>query len=364
MGKRIGLLTLPLNTNFGGIIQAVSLSETLRQRGHEVVLMDRRRPVQGWQRLAMPILSAIPFQNIRGFRGMERARRLHRSFIQAHFDGRTPVLRSSAEMRRAAAEAGLEAVVVGSDQVWRLSYLHPAAVSDFFLGFLAEGGPRRIAYAASFGVGTWDYPDRTAEVADLLGKFDALSVREASGVTLCREQFGRADCAHVLDPTLLIAPEFHHRLAATVPVAPAVAGRRSALFYMLDNPAIRQAALAALGPGYAETGLSLGDSDKVTLPHWLSGFRDADFVVTDSFHGTIFSIVFRKPFLSIVNQARGADRFTSLLGRLGLQDRMVSEDSAEDLAALIARPIDFDAVHARLNDLRQDSAAFLDQALA
>lgn len=365
MGKRIGLLTLPLNANFGGIIQAVSLSEALRRDGHEVVLLNRRRPVSRWQKLAMPVLAALPGQNIRGFRAMEQARQLQRGFIDKHFDDRSAVLRSPEQMRAALEAQNLDAVIVGSDQVWRLSYIHPEAVGDFFLGFVPDG-VRRISYAASFGVGTWDYPERTAEVADLLRRFDAVSVRERSGVGICASTFGRMDARHVLDPTLLVTSDFHRAMAQSLPsgTAPVGSGRHNALFYMLDNPEIRHATLAALGPDYAETEILLSDSATISVPQWLRSFHEADFVVTDSFHGTIFAIVFRKPFLSIVNQARGTERFSSLLTMLGLEDRMIAQNVAEDLNARIAEPIDFDAVYQRLEVFRQGSASFLQEALS
>ncbi|PTV94944.1 polysaccharide pyruvyl transferase [Rhodobacter aestuarii] len=364
MGRRIGLLTLPLHANFGGIIQAVSLSAALRERGHKVFLLDRRRPAHHWQRLVMRVLAVLPGQNIGGFRARSRMLGLHRNFIESHIDGRSGICRSSAEMRRATASLKLDAVVVGSDQVWRLAYMHPDAVADYFLGFIADKPTRRIAYAASFGVGSWDYPDRTEEIAPLLAKFDAVSVRETSGMTICDAVFGRGDVAHVLDPTLLIEPAFHHRLCSDIPVASCPDGPRTAFFYMLDNPDIRTAALSALGPDYAAAELTLNDGHTVTLPQWVSRFRDADFVVTDSFHGTVFAIIFRKPFLSVVNHGRGADRFTSLLGQLGLEDRLISQANSIDISALIAQSIDYDDIHRRLDDLRRHSAAFLEKALA
>lgn len=363
MGKRIGLLTLPFHANFGGIIQAVSLSEALRQRGHKVFILDRRRPAHHWQRLAMRVLAVLPGQNIGGFRARRRMQNVHRDFIESHFDGRSAICRSSAEMRRATALLKVDAVVVGSDQVWRLAYMHPDAVADFFLGFITDNRTRRISYAASFGVGSWEYPGRTEEIAPLLGKFEAVSVREASGVTICKEVFGRDDAAHVLDPTLLIEPAFHHRLCSDIAVPPRTDGRRTAFFYMLDNPDIRSAALSALGSDYAAAELTLKDGHTVTLPQWVSRFRDAEFVVTDSFHGTVFAIIFRKPFLSVVNHGRGADRFTSLLGQLGLEDRLIAPDNTTEIEALVARPIDYDEVHRRLADLRRDSAEFLERAL-
>ena len=363
MTKRIGLLTLPLNSNFGGIIQALSLSEAMRKMGYEVVLLDRRRPIARWQRLVLPLLAILPFQNIRGFRGMERARRFHRAIIDRHFDGRSAVLRSSEDMRVAAAAEKLDAVVVGSDQVWRMSYLHPQAVRDFFLGFLPKNGPRRVSYAASFGVGTWQNPERTTEISRLLHHFDAVSVREQSGVEICRETFGRDDAVHVLDPTLLVDTAFHHVLADSTTPPERSPNKRGALFYMLDAPKIQKAALSALGDEYEAMSLSLSDSASISVPQWLSAFKSADFVITDSYHGTIFAIIFRKPFLSIINHSRGAERFTSLLSKIGLDHRLLSDDCTGQLVELIAQPIDYDAVHEKLSSQRDMSVAFLKQAL-
>lgn len=358
MVQKVGLLTLPLNANFGGIIQAVALARWLEGQGREVTLLDRRRPVSPLQGLLLPVLEAIPFQNIRGVRQRELSRKLHRPFIEANFNHRTAVLRSPADMARAVREAGIEAVVVGSDQVWRPDYIHADAVQDFFLGF--EGDFRRISYAASFGVGQWNFPEIVSDTAQNLARFDAVSVREASGVTICRETFWRTDATHVLDPTLLVRPDVYDTIAAP----PAARSDQSVLCYLLDKPAIRAAALDALGSGYREQSLTLADSDSVTLPQWVAAFRDTDFVVTDSYHGTIFSIIFRRPFISIANTERGADRFTSLLGLLGLEDRLIDADAPEHIAGLVERPVDFDAVHERLAELRGASADFLSAALA
>jgi hypothetical protein len=361
MVQNVGLLTLPLNANFGGIIQAVALARWLEGQGKRVTLLDRRRPVSTVQGLLLPVLEAIPFQNIRGVPQRELARKLHRPFINANFAKRTPVLRSPADMARAAKEAGLEAVIVGSDQVWRPDYLHKDAVQDFFLGF--DGDFRRISYAASFGVGQWNFPEMVPDTTRNLARFDAVSVRERSGQEICRETLGRGDAVHVLDPTLLVDPALHADIAAEAGQG-AGQGGKTAFCYLLDKPALRAAALQALGPGYTERAFTLADSDSVTLPHWVAAFRDADFVVTDSYHGTIFSIVFEKPFIAIANVARGADRFTSLLG---LEDRLIDAD-APDAAArsgeLVATPVDFAAVGEKLAAERARSAAFLTEALA
>ena len=72
----------------------------------------------------------------------------------------------------------------------------------------------------------------------------------------------------------------------------------------------------------------------LTVEYWLSSFRDANYVITDSFHGTVFSIIFRKPFISIVNKKRGSDRFVSLLSKFNLMSRIsdTKESAFDDLA--------------------------------
>ena len=85
-----------------------------------------------------------------------------------------------------------------------------------------------------------------------------------------------------------------------------------------------------------------------SVSKWLAGFRDASFVVTDSFHGTVFSIIFNKPFISIANKKRGVSRFTSLLKIFGLENRLIS--SREEISDHLLDGIDFD----RINDIKEE----------
>ena len=105
--------------------------------------------------------------------------------------------------------------------------------------------------------------------------------------------------------------------------------------------------------------------DMLPVEEWLRAFAQADFVVTDSFHGCVFSIIHRKPFIAVANEGRGIDRFTSLLGYLGLQDRLVfsMEDYRQKRSALLA-PIDFAPVAEKLVQAQEASLAFLREALS
>ncbi|MFK4870441.1 polysaccharide pyruvyl transferase family protein [Novosphingobium sp. ZW T3_23] len=362
MVKRIGILTLPLSINFGGIIQAVALSQFLAGKGYEVILLDKRRPASLAQRLALLALERIPFQNIKGIRRTHQTRKLHSEFIDRHIPDRSPIMRTERALSRAVERYGLDAVIVGSDQVWRMDYLQDDGYREFFLSFVKSPAVRRVAYAASFGTGEWPHIDRVPVVSELLQRFHAISVREESGVALCRSTFGVDHSEHVLDPTLLIGQEFYR----TVVAESRERGGRTFLTYLLDAPDRRplvEAVASALPPGYERRSLVLNEDRPPDLPNWLRSFMDADFVMTDSYHGTIFSLVFEKPFIAIANTGRGADRFVSLLKQLGLEHRLISAHEGHRLAGLVSDPVDYAAVRQKIEVRRQASAAFLDRAL-
>ena len=100
------------------------------------------------------------------------------------------------------------------------------------------------------------------------------------------------------------------------------------------------------------------------MSQWLANFADADFVVTDSFHGCVFSIIFGKPFIAIGNAERGLGRFQSLLGELGLNDRLITglSDYQTRNDKLLAT-LNYEPVRARIDKLRQSSLQFLTDSL-
>ena len=95
-----------------------------------------------------------------------------------------------------------------------------------------------------------------------------------------------------------------------------------------------------------------------SIEEWLSSFNDADFIVTDSFHGTVLSIIFEKPFITIINKERGASRFESFLSLLGLSHRMIDNLSDFD-ESLLVNDIDYNSIKHKIEDLREVSIGFL-----
>lgn len=379
---RVGILTLPLHTNYGGILQAYALQTALQRLGHDVCIVNlpvrredrklvwktylkrlaanclfRRKPLRAW-----------PDSAERAVMCRHTGRFVSR-YLRVVPCGSVPELPALTEREK------IEAYVVGSDQVWRPGY--SPDIPAYFLDFVQGRPMRKVAYAASFGVDRWEFtPQLTARCAGLAQGFHALSVREDSAVELCRRYLG-AEALHVPDPTLLLEKEAYEALLPSA-TAGSATGPAQLMAYVLDKSAaktgwIRQIAeskrLEVNSVGAEARFWDVGKKgvERCVAPPvetWLAGFKNAAYVVTDSFHGTVFSILFRKPFVCIVNRSRGATRFTSLLTALGLTDRMVEADAWEGDCPLLDKPVDYDAVEARLKQERNKGYAFLQEALA
>jgi hypothetical protein len=225
---------------------------------------------------------------------------------------------------------------------------------------------RRISYAASFGTDQWADDGKVGQVTRLLGEFDSVSVREDSGVALCGQRFARKDAVHVLDPTLLVERAFHERVIQQLAPGNSAGGLYA---YVLDRSATKQGIIEAVQRAQQLDTMTLAEPETdltgyVNIGQWARRFRDADFVVTDSYHGMIFSIIFEKQFVAIGNAGRGLTRFKSLLAMLGLEDRLCDASVSPAFGAAELEPINYQRVNQRVVELREHSKAFLLGALA
>ncbi|RWR08145.1 polysaccharide pyruvyl transferase family protein [Paenirhodobacter populi] len=362
MARRVGLLTLPLHVNYGGIVQAVALYNFLAGHGKEVTFLSQRPNRKLVQRVVLWALRTVPFQNIQGLRGRYLRRQVHKPFLDRWMPNRTRELLSFSELSRAVTKRRLEAVIVGSDQVWRRSYVPADEFTNYFLDFVGDD-VAKIAYAASFGASEWTESEAlTARISALLARFSKVMLREQSGVEICREKLGRPDAELVLDPTLLMPASFYEPMAAP----PSARAGRDVMKYVLDHAGelagLEARAQEQLGQDSAVHGIHLQQDSGMpaTIPQWLAEFRDAGFVLTDSFHGMAFSIIFRRQFVALVNTKRGADRFVTLARQLGLEDRLIFIGEGTPFPD---QPIDYDKVGARLEERRAACARALLSAL-
>ena len=363
---RIGVVTLPLHTNYGGILQAYALQRVLQDMGHDVVLLDsypqcpRLKPFPLQQlaylkrliwNMRFPRKKVAIFaekESIARFPKKEHIRQFYRQHV-CHVPFPSTTLNPT----------DFDALIVGSDQVWRPIY--SPNIFDAYLSFAKDWNQvKRIAYATSFGTDEWEYTEeQTAVCRGLVQLFDAVSVREESGVALCREHLG-VEASWVLDPTLLVDVKHYmeHIDKVTTSNPPSMC-----FGYILDTSEEKEAIFQhiAKSKGYNMVAFrNVDDSDNGAAPtveEWLKAFHDAEFVFTDSFHGCVFSIIFNKPFVVYGNKERGMARFHSLLAQFGLEDRLIT--TLDDAASIACQSIDWDRVNTRLSELRQNSQEYL-----
>ena len=380
---KIGILTQPLHTNYGGLLQAFALQKYLRDMGHEVLTVDYSRKPRAWlspYRLARRCVAkfvlrrkiALFPKSIQQGVGKNTQR-----FVEENI--RTTKKIWAPARKRDFAEYDFDAFVVGSDQTWRPAY--SPYMPTFFFDFLGEDKKtRRIAYASSFGKDEWEFsPEMTKICTPLAKKFHAISVREDSGVELCENYLG-VSAEHVIDPTMLLSKEAYCAIVGCDEERGFLEKRspEKRLFaYVLDEDSGKKSMISDVA---TQLGLSVEEimpkrealqSGKASYPPvsaWLRGFRDAEFVVTDSFHGCVFSIIFNKPFIAIGNAGRGMSRFHSLLKMFGMEDRLVllkegDEDLEGRILSLVAKKIDWEQINAARAKERSRSHMFLKESL-
>lgn len=367
---RIGILTQPLGHNYGGILQNFALQRVLVEMGHNVLTFDfsalfheKRSLKRDTLDICSYVFKHAVFHPTRKYNRLpwQDDLKFMKNFVRKNIP-LFSCLKSPDE-----GKPKFDAYMVGSDQVWRPIY-NGKALKWMYCDFLPEDSRLPlVAYAASFGVGEWEYtPEQTEMARRNIRRFKAVSVREASGIKLCREHLG-VEAVHVLDPTLLLNPTDYMALVpkrTLVKVPEGCVG-----VYILDltdrKREIVETVCRVLGKRPVYFGCRPEGKTKFpSVENWLAHFERSSFIITDSFHGTAFSINFRRPFISIANPARGADRFTSLLDSVGLQERLISEDGTMSVfGALARRSIDWSAVNNRLNALRKHSMEFLEGAL-
>ena len=353
---RIGIITQPLISNYGGILQNYALQRVLIRMGHTPITIDLLLPRHSKDKIKHIVQALLHLRWPNRWENPHRRRREINKFTNKHIKKTYPVGKYSAFLVNL---YKLDTLIAGSDQIWRpqYNYYYPDHLYDMYFRFAESLPIGKIVYAASFGTEDWEYnPEQTECCRSLVHKIDAVSVREKSGVALCRQYFG-IEAQWVLDPTLLLDAEDYEKLCAHIPRPehPFIA------VYLLDIDAKFAGKVEKIGK-QLELPLrffSEGDIMALSIEEWLAMFRDAKYIITDSFHGTVFSIIFNKPFISIGNEARGMSRFLSLLKQFGLEERLSPECSADTLL----RPILWDEVNNRKRILQKRSIAFLEKNL-
>lgn len=379
---KILILTQPLHTNYGGLMQAYALQRVLIEMGHDVytdkpkpIFISLRSKLSIWIPIRF-VLKYLLFRKVEYIIPFSLSKKQHKIITQNterfvfeniktidFFEGKKNPKKSKIDL--------FDAYVVGSDQVWRPIY--SLNIYSYFLDFVNYSNVKKIAYAASFGVDSWEYGDKTTtKCKSLISDFQSISVREYSGVDLCKNYLNvNADL--VLDPTMLLNKQDYLQLI-NVENVNKISG--DLMYYILDNNDSKKEVLNTISsvlqfktfdsmPVDSVNKTNKMDLDLCIYPspaNWIHCFNNAKFVVTDSFHGVVFSIIFNVPFIAIANKERGLTRFLTLLKQFGLENRLVNSND-EINKELILSKIDFDDVNTKLNILKKKSFNFIFNSL-
>lgn len=265
--------------------------------------------------------------------------------------------------------------VLGSDQNWNAHAL-PWILDWSSLAWVSNAHTK-IAYAASFG-GNYVYPSRTQKnsMKYHFQKFDAISVREKAAVKALATQYD-VIAEHVLDPVFICDKEKYVELAAKS----SVQQQKSIFAYILDIDDEKMSLLRSLAEKTGDKYNIITDKNRESefskskykddlklnssVEDWLAYIMNSSLVVTDSFHGMCFAVIFHKPFIVVLNKARGADRFYSLAELLGVQDRLFDSPQAvrQNFDMLMTKSVQWSKIELNLEKSRQKSRQWLENAL-
>ena len=345
---KIAVITYHYSSNNGATMQTYALCRYLKEQGHDLQIIDIRQD-ENWP---------VPFY-VRIAKVLIQERRIER-FMKNHFPPLTRRYTTIEELQNDPPE--VDCYIVGSDQTW-----NPSISKDLCLAYFLDFGDEnvlRLSYASSFGIKEWPKDDKnTARVKECLERFEALSVREQEGADLCVQTFGIKPEV-VLDPCFL-NPNYSELLGK-------VRQRNQIVCYKLNKtpdfynnmPALReqlQMPALLLNENYPRKGFKYVFNPGVKK--WLSILAGAKFVVTDSFHGAVFSILFHRQFIVTLNHDSKDSRLINLMRSMGLEDYLLENLSDIKTNNCWRKKINWEKVEEKKDVLVKTSQDYLLNAL-
>lgn len=339
--------------NYGALLQYYALQEYLKGRGHDVF----------WIRSILPQSRIRVFlrhlKNYKSFRLIRNFYKCHSGFL----DFQKKFLNVSYREYKGNKDLLIDCpsadfYITGSDQVWG------STLKENYLRFVKDSS-KKIAYAASFGCDSLEV-NHAKVVMPWINEFKAISVREISGVNICEKFLGRR-VVHLLDPTLLID-------ASHYPISSSSCNTVDLLYcYFLNVTNVNDLKIKEIRNLARSLGISLRIAscqyseiffkrEELVMPtpeQWLQNYRDAKYIITNTFHGTVFAIIFRKPFITIMQTGASSSqngRIISLLSMLGLEDRILTDDLS--LCEAMLRPINWERVEKDLSLYQEKTNIF------
>ena len=367
---KVGLMTFFIGQNYGAMLQAWALWHLLSDLGCEVEFIDYHHPWSktpnwwNWRSYASRSFSG----------GFQRIKAMIHHLKLRHQFAKMEVLFPRTEVNYGANPHLLEqyppsadVYVVGSDQVWRVVPKWFAYIRPYFLPFGASA-IKRVAYAASIGGCDLD-GEKYPEITKLLKRFDAISVREASSLDGVAN-LARKEISVMPDPTLALGASGFNALREMSPFVPKV----DDVFYLMDgvDPAVHNVLQALAGPhayNIALQGFRLkGRRDFTpTVPQFVNVISNSRCVITNSFHGCVFSILFHRPFAFIPFSGQESSRnkrIEQLLADFELQSQWADDVSKKTIEKILSNDVDWGSVDRILELMHKRASEWLKEVLA
>lgn len=341
----VGIMTFHWAANYGAVLQAYALSEYLTQRGNDVKVIDYYP-----RRFKKNLVNAFATRHISAI--AERVREISKEKNIAPFRKKYLKLTRYFKSNKELSEGKLEfdCCICGSDQIWNESFLCSGERKKTYSYFLNFAPDDKIiaSYAASFGVAKYR-DELKSDIKKYLNRFDFISVRENTGLDILKDIGINIGCV-VPDPTLLLKKNDYEKFL--------IESRKEKydFVYMLHGKDDDANDLIKYENNKGVDTVACGN---ISIEEWLSDIYYANHIITNSFHGTVFSIIFERPFTAILIEGSGMnDRIITLLDKLELSDRIYTGDTG-----ITEKPIDWENTKKRLNEYRSIGYDYIDKIL-
>ena len=242
--------------------------------------------------------------------------------------------------------------VVGSDQVFRYRYMKQNAFAYLFE--FCEFSKRKVAFSASLGVNTFEGEQKEKYYFEkLLKRFDYLSIREKSSVEYLKNEYD-INSKHVIDPVFLIGKGSYDELLKNENQEKY---KDKLVYYILDKSPLIKEVLEKIGE---KLNIEIVDLNyqNTTIQDWVNAFKNAKYVLTDSFHGACFSIIFNKKFLCLSNLVRGGIRFETLANLFDIKERFVLTPEELLGVEILEKPLNYSEIESVIQEQVKNAEEF------
>lgn len=344
---KVSIITYHDEDNYGATLQAYATYRAVKELGYTPEIIN----------LHMAHRESLPTKIIFGLK------RFRFNCFRAKFmPNKTRIYSSLEELQNEPPKS--DVYLVGSDQTW-----NPVISKEYALAYFLDFGcddMKRVSYASSFGTSSWTDSDfaKKENVKRLLSRFSSLLIREDKGVEICKNEFG-LDATQVVDPVLLFPsyPELTGRIKQSDDI----------VVYKIKNDAEFYRRAVVLGQKMSCDVRSIGSMRQLKgiktaypekIENWIANIASAKYVFTDSFHGTVLSLLYHRQFVIYAAEKEKLSRITSLLKLVGLENRLFTkEDNMDEIQKVLTIPIDYTEVDRILNRQRAESIDYLRKAL-